>query len=362
MEDTVTLFFELNAPSPGSLLIRPIDAEGQVIERELDPSQPRHNLTIENLAPGTRYELVVALAGVGDNSQQPRFTQGAWGPVSFRTASDANIVRFGVIGDASFGDSATRALIEEMAAYDLDFVLHVGDVVDETRPGIHPFDSYAEKYYLPFEPLLKQMPIYTILGNHDYDLDIRWEGEPFYDYAFPPFLDPRYPDQEARARNQYYAFAYGGIQFVMLDSQVFYGVSGREEQAAWLAERLADSRFVATIPVLHVAPYHSSSVHPADSLPVRITWPPLFESANVPLVFSGHYHHYERLVEGGITYIVSGGGSSTLYAAGELSPQSEVFARRTHFVLVEMDGDRLMLSAIALGGDVIDQVELPIKK
>jgi len=77
--------------------------------------------------------------------------------------------------------------------------------------------------------------------------------------------------------------------------------------------------------------------------------------SRVPVVFSGHFHHYERLSSNGVTYITSGGGSSTLYATGERLPESIVLARQTHFVLVEIDGKRLTLTATALGGEVIDR-------
>ena len=50
-------------------------------------------------------------------------------------------LRCGVIDDASFGDSATETLIQEMVSYDLDFVLHTGDIVDETDVGIAPSHS-----------------------------------------------------------------------------------------------------------------------------------------------------------------------------------------------------------------------------
>jgi hypothetical protein len=147
---------------------------------------------------------------------------------------------------------------------------------------------------------------------------------------------------------------------VMLDTQIFFGMPGREEQDIWLEERLADPNYIATIPVFHVSPYSSSTVHPTNSLPVRNSWVQLFESANVPLVISGHFHHYERLYENGITFIVSGGGSSILYALGERLPGSQIAFRQTHFVLVEIEGNTLKLLAIALGGDLLDQVEIPL--
>jgi hypothetical protein len=357
--DGVTLFFELSAPAAGDVFLRPVEAGGPVIERPLASDQARHRLTIDGLIPGTRYEVVVALGDAASGYQQPGFLDRAWGPVSFQTPSEGGGLRFGVIGDASFGDPATIALIDEMAGADLDFVLHTGDVVDETAQGVDPFDSYTHKFYAPFEPLLKQMPVYTAIGNHDYDADIRWRDAPFYYHAFPAFPDPHFPDQADRARNQYYAFAHAGIQFVVLDSQVFFGAPGYAEQDAWLRERLADPAYEATIPIFHVSPFSSSSVHPTNSLPVREVWAPLFEASNVPIVFSSHFHQYERLSHGGVTYIVTGGGSSILYAPGDILPESVVFLRQTHYVLVEIDPDRVTLSAIALGGDVLDRVEYP---
>ena len=141
----------------------------------------------------------------------------------------------------------------------------------------------------------------------------------------------------------------------MLDSQAIFGAGGREAQDAWMKERLADPRFRNTIPVFHVSPYSSSIVHPDDGDPIRLSWNYLFEAANVPLVVSGHFHHYERLNANGITYVVSGGGSSTLYAKGGSLPESQLYVPRTHFVLLEIHQDRIELSAIAREGDTFDQ-------
>jgi predicted phosphodiesterase len=356
----VTLLFELDVPAEGSLFIRAREAAIPVIEMKLDPTQTRHLLTVDGLRPDTQYDAIVGLGTAESGFQQPVFLSRAWGPVNIRTATDIGALRVGVIGDASFGDPVTSSLVQEMAAANLDFVVHTGDVVDETEQGVNPFRSYAEKFYTPFAPLLTQMPVYTVIGNHDYDADIRWQGEPFYYYAFPPFPDPLFLAQDDRLRNQYYAFAYQGVQFLMLDSQVFFGQPGHEEQEAWLTERLADPRLRMTIPVFHVSPFSSSSVHPTDSLPVRDAWVPLFEAADVPVVLSGHFHQYERLESNGVTYIVSGGGSATLYAPGELLPESAVFGRQSHYVLLEIDGEGVELSAHALGGEVIDRLRLPL--
>jgi len=358
--DSVTLFFELRSPAAGEVLLQPVDASAPPISLDLDPGNSRWLRTIEGLSPGTRYRAVVALQPAGQPPEQPQFRSAAWGPVSFQTAAPGEPLRIGVISDASFGDPATFELVQQMAAAELDLVLHAGDVVDETEDGQDPFDSYAEKYYAPFEPLLTRMPVYTVPGNHDYDYDIRLGQTPFYYHAFPPFPDPDFPGQESAERNQYYAFRRDDLQVIFLDTQVLFGVSGREAEERWLAERLRDPRFGGTIVVMHVAPYSSSSVHPTDSLPPRQQWVPQFEAARVPLVISGHFHGYERLAANGITYLVAGGGSSTLYVIGERVPQSQVAARRTHFVLLELDDQVIRMTAHALGGEILDQAEVPL--
>jgi predicted phosphodiesterase len=315
-------------------------------------------LTFDQLEPGTEYEVVVALNDGGDGFLQPSFRGRAWGPVALKTFPIEGPVRFAAISDASFGDPTTRALIEEIAASQVDFVLHAGDVVDQTEEGVDPYDSYAEKFYDVFEPVLRSVPVYTVPGNHDYDLDIRADDAPFYFRAFPPFPDAAFPGQETAERNQFYGFEHAGVRFLMLDSQVLFGVAGRDVETQWLKERLAESGYRATIVVVHVAPFSSSSVHPTDSQPIRAAWVPLFEQAEVALVISGHFHDYERLEVNDIPYIVTGGGSSTLYAPGAILPQTRMFKRQSHFLLGEIDEDTLTLTAVGVDGQVFDQLTI----
>jgi acid phosphatase len=223
-----------------------------------------------------------------------------------------------------------------------------------------PFEAYALKWYLPLSPLLRTVPMYPVVGNHDVEPAAFFEGMPFYYRAFPGFPDPRLPASLHEGRNQWYAFGAGNLQFLMLDTQTFYGEPGREEQDQWLAERLSDPAFAYSIGVLHVPPYSSGGLHSGDGIPVERFWVPLFVEGHVPLVLSGHSHNYERLEVNGVTYIVSGGGSSALYGEGVTHPFSRVFAVQTHFVLLEVYADRIDLTAIALGDAVIDQVTIPL--
>ncbi len=360
-DESAILFFELSNPQTGLLVYRSttagINFDGEV---PIIGGETRHMISIEGLSPGVGYQAMVLVDHGGGDFRQPAFAQKEWGMVNFDTISNQGSFRVGVLGDASFGDEATYSLIGLMASQDLDFVIHTGDVVYETDDS-NLLNSYLLKFFEPFSPLLHQMPVYTVLGNHDYDVALSWQGAPFYDYAFPPFPDPTFSYPGSRRANQYYAFAYRDIQFLMLDSQVLFGVEGKAEQDRWLEERLMDPKYRFTIPIFHVAPYSSSSVHPDDSLAVRYSWVPLFETAKVPISFSGHFHAYERLSANNITYIVTGGGSSTLYAQGNLLPESRIYAPLTHFVLMEVFEDNIKISAITKDGETIDQATIPLE-
>jgi len=360
-DTSATLFFELDRPADGKLIYWPAapNAGGQM-QVDFTSEAARHQITLSGLLPDTDYEVEAALMREDGLYQQPGFMGQPWGLIRFRTISGQRPLRIGVIGDAGFGDQVTYALAEEMAGYDLDFVLHTGDVVYRIGENADPYEAYALKWYLPFAPLLRRMPVYTVVGNHDVEPAALWQGSPFYYQVFPPFTDPRFEPSDNEGHNQWYAFAYGDVQFVLLDTQTFFGEGGRAEQDAWLQERLSDPRFALTIPVFHVPPY-TSGLHGSDGLAVRSAWCPQFIEAGVPLVLSGHDHNYERLTADGVTYIVSGGGSAVLYSLTALLPESQFFAKEHHFVLLEITDNQIELQAIALGGQVIDQAVLTLR-
>jgi len=128
-----------------------------------------------------------------------------------------------------------------------------------------------------------------------------------------------------------------------------------------LDQRLKDDQFKYSVVITHVPPFTSSVIHPADSLPVRQAWHNKFASAHVPLVLSGHSHNYERLAVDGVTYVVTGGGSSELYPALKLDPHSQAFSWSSHFVLLEFYPDQIQLTAIDKDGKAIDQAQVPVR-
>ncbi len=84
---------------------------------------------------------------------------------------------------------------------------------------------------------------------------------------------------------------------------------------------------------------------------------PLFERFGVDVVFSSHYHNYERNEVNGVTYVVTGGGGAPLYQMQEKIATQAAFALAYHFVLLRMEGDRLEATVFSVEGDVLDQFE-----
>ncbi|MGF1505489.1 MAG: metallophosphoesterase [Anaerolineae bacterium] len=352
--DSAQFFFEFNQPAGGVLIVWPEENPAEQILIPFDSSTRRHRLPVTGLTPGQRYRAVVGVE-TEDGFTHPHYINAdeQWGEIGLRTLPADGPLRFGVIGDAGFGEQTTYLLVEQMANADLDFVIHTGDVVYDIEDNASAEEAWLLKWFLPFAPVLKSMPVYPVIGNHDYDPEARWQDTYFYYNVIPPITDEQ-------PNSQYYMLPHGDVQFIFFDSQVLFGQPGRQQQEAWLGERLADPAYRWTIPVFHVAAYTSGRRTDSDSVPVRQTWGAKFGAANVPVAFSGHDHNYERLIIGDTTYIVSGGGSNSLYDMESEMEGSQYFEKVSHTVWVTIHADRIELQAVAADGRVIDTALIPL--
>jgi len=361
--EKAVLFFELEQPSPGYLLYwheSTTISDAEVLR--LAPDQIEHIIVLQGLIPNSAYSIEVGLECGEGCLRPPSWREEEWGGITFRTPADEiRHLRVGVIGDSGFGEDVTYELVDLMSAGRLDFVIHTGDVVyrmDE-QPG-DPFLAYWLKYFLPFRPVLQSMPVYPVPGNHEYDYAALWIEHPFYYHVFPAAPDIREGLNAVDQNRRWYAVEEGRVQFLFLDSETVFGAPGRYEMQAWLEERLADDRFQFSIPVTHIPPF-SSGRHSETGLPFRQLWHDLFRDAGVPLVISGHDHNYQRIEIEGITYLVSGGGSSVLYGMQERIPGLKSFHRVSHYVVLDLSDDAIELEVYNSLGEMIDQagIELP---
>lgn len=359
-ETRALIFFELPVPREGVIAASAPQAGGGTIAVPFGPDKTRHQIALENLLPDTLYTVQIGVDETGDGVYEPvNYAGESWGPLIIKTLPEDGQVRIGVFGDSGFGSRVTYDLASRLSQEDIDFVIHTGDAVYKIGDNADPFEAFRLKWYLPLKPLLTRFPVYPVVGNHDVEAATQWEGQPFYYQAFPPFTDPDFVASDNDGKNQWYAFAVGSMQFVMLDSQTLFGESGHDEQEAWLAERLTDDRFEHTVVTFHVAPYTSSN-HRFDGQSPQFFWVPQFEAGNVRLVLSGHSHNYERLTYNGITYIVSGGGSEVLYPLYSELPFSETFASVSHYVVLDVGPEQIGIRAVSVTGEVLDEGRVPL--
>lgn len=152
------------------------------------------------------------------------------------------------------------------------------------------------------------------------------------------------------APGRYYAWESGGVEFLMLDSTASHSAA----QDRWLEEQLAGSDAEVTIAVFHHPPFTTGLVHAPDAT-VRRRWVPLFQRYGVDLVLNGHQHLYEHLSAGEVDYVVTGGGGRSLYGCGPRRPSLIVCLSRYHFLLVEVAGRSITVTAVGPSGEILDR-------
>lgn len=359
--NSVTIHFELLAPQEGHVVLWPQEqSPAAAFVFAFADASAQQSFVIDGLDSGSGYFVGVGIEGGDGVFRSPHYYDQPWGPIHFVVPDDDPYpLRVGVVGDSGYGEQETKDLAASMATYEPDFVLHTGDLVYLAQNNLDPAHAYAEKYYRAFEPILHDAPIYPVVGNHEHYADVVHRGSYAYYHAYPRFPGSSGVISGEPALREWYAFSYGDIQFVLLNTQTFFGYPGRAEQSAWLEERLADPDFAYSIVVFHVPPF-TSGKHTPDGAGVQADWVPLFETYDVPLVLSGHDHNYERLERQGTTFIVTGGGSGVLYPQTTELEFSRFFSQRMHFVVLDIYPDRIQLSAIGLDGEIFDQASITI--
>jgi tartrate-resistant acid phosphatase type 5 len=339
-------YWREDIPSP--VAFAPFEGEGAFFEG-------MQAIVLTDLQPGATYRYVVRIGSDEAGWQDVLFEGAAWPVGRFRTPPFGDVIRMAAIGDSGFGEPVTYRLAEIMAAYNPDVVLHLGDVVYKVGMEGGPKPAFIAKLYKPLMPVLASAPFYPVIGNHDLDWDTYENGIARYYVAFPPIFDTAHD-----GLRKWYAVPLGDVQLLMLDTQTFFGESGRGEQDAWLTERLADPAYRLTIPVFHVPPYDGGEIHSEDGRAVRAAWVPLFEEAGIRLAMTAHSHNYQRIVVGPITYVISGGGTTALYRVTNPPPGTEFAATVSHVVFFEIYADRIDLRAVDADGQQIDATTIPL--
>jgi len=248
--------------------------------------------------------------------------------------------RFAAYGDSKGGGSVHRKIAGEILKQNPDFIISTGDIV----PNGEIYTVWGEQFFNLLTDVIDHIPIYIGIGNH----------EEHADHYFNFFS---FPNNEL-----WYSFDYGNSHFIALDSNKEFEPG--TEQYAWLENDLKNTRAVWKFAFFHHPPY-SSGFH-KSSLDVRDAFTPLFRKYGLDIVFNGHDHFYERTYPIGsaftetdnpVTYVVTGGGGAKLY---DIEPNiwTATGAKKNHFCMIELLGNRLTLSAIDTDGNTLDTLSI----
>jgi len=286
----------------------------------------------------------------------------------FRTAPDPDAatwpVRVLLFGDSGWGGPDQVSLARQMRESAWDLLVHLGDLAYENGTE----EELTMRHFRVYSDILQSTPMFPSVGNHD----LHANDGAAYDASFiwrPPFTGERY-----------YAYRWGGVQFVSLDtSSPTADVQGLRDgtgrQHDWLLQTLQSAHDDPTIKWSIVYMHHpvishglGLSGHGGDRQ-LRVALAPVFEKWGVDLVAAGHEHHYERTTpvrEGrkvprgcGPVYVVAGSAGASRYARGVGSSSvTAVSSREYAFVDLSIEAGVLVGRAIKQDGSLLDEFHI----
>lgn len=311
----------------------------------------RNWIEISGLEPDRSYDYAVMLNGLTIGTGRVR-----------TYPEESRRLAFFVIGDWGYSSYGQLRLAEAMARLyrkkagsdnPIRFVITTGDNIYKDKrsprgqtaafPDSGDSDHHWEhKFYWPYRALIRHIPFYPSLGNHDGD-----ESENSRDLE--AYLD------NFHLSERYYRFRFARLaEFYALDSTrnsspkkgEIYSRGGAQHR--WLNESLeaASREGVAwKIPYFHHPPYNAG---PRGKPSERLRYlEPLLEHSGVRVVFNGHEHNFQfsqpAAPKSRIRFVVTGG-------AGK--PASDADLRsRPDFKGRNIDGAMMKEKAIAYWTD-----------
>lgn len=244
-------------------------------------------------------------------------------------------LRFAVIGDSGTGNAGQYEIAGLMTLYHDAFPFELVIMAGDNLYGSEDPYDYEVKFERPYGELLARgVKFYASLGNHDE-------------------LSQRLYDRFNMAGRAYYSFRPEGhdVRFFALNSDYLDGA-----QLDWLEEELAGSDERWKIAFFHHPIYSSGGRHGAD-LALREALEPLFIEHGVDVVFTGHEHFYERIEpQNDIVYFISGGaGKLRRGDLGDIGITAAGYDQDLHFILVEIDDDKMHFQAVSRLGETVDK-------
>ncbi len=249
--------------------------------------------------------------------------------------------RFGFVGDTQLADDRLEPLMRKFAEHDVEFVLHLGDMVDESTSDL----EWDRLVAAAMKHRIRLMPV---VGNHDVRRDYDDDGAIRFRQYFPDLP------------NTFYHFRHRGVNFLMLNSE--RSLVPGSEQASFLRWHL-EKHPGTTIVCLH-RPTFTVGDRDVASMMLRRLWlhGPLV-GTDVVAVLAGHNHYYDRTRPlDGITYVTSGGGGGPQREA-EVPEHftAALSSGKMHFGIARVTDSQIVCEALSMDGERLDEFALELR-
>ena len=206
-------------------------------------------VTVEGLAPGTRYYYRMLVDGIPDRYRLL--------PFATRTAPAAAApFRLAFGSCARHQLDAEQPVFRAITAAEPDVFFWLGDNIyaDSASEWVFAEDYRRQRAIASTLPLMRSVPQLAIWDDHDFGLNNSDRTSPVRDASLAAFknywANPSYG--QADAPGVYFQYAYGGVDFFMLDGRYYRAPNqdpdGPEKsflgklQGEWLREALLASR------------------------------------------------------------------------------------------------------------------------
>ncbi|MEZ4410772.1 MAG: metallophosphoesterase [Polyangiales bacterium] len=203
-----------------------------------------------------------------------------------------------------------------------------------------------QEFFAIERDLLRDAIFIPVIGNHELQNSNAHAIENFRRYVHCPPTSPR-PELD-------YSLVYGNVRLILANA---YDDWRRPAMRAWMEEQLADARRQGPDDFLLVITHwgmNSSGPHGENRVLRSAGMAELFRRYRVDLIVAGHDHIYERGVDHGLRYLVTGARArrSATTSGGAVRSSSPP---QHHYVRVDAERDRLEFAAVRIDGTVFDR-------
>jgi acid phosphatase len=153
----------------------------------------------------------------------------------------------------------------------------------------------------------------------------------------------------------FYSFNYSMVHFVNLDIQWGTEYDLSTEQMDWLKQDLVRAQLLPFRVVSFHCPIRDSGVF-GDNTLLQTQLKPIMQQYNVSLILNGHDHHYERVFDDGLNYVVQGGGGDMQDPFVVTTNQTTKIVFGPTYTKITATQSNLTVQAYTLYGALVDNL------